>query len=177
MNETAQMLATLSEWIDSSYPETMIGSELHIRRRIDKLMEESGEVGQAVGGWFGENPRKGITHTRTDVLGELLDVAVTALGAYESLTGNTGGSMDALEEKMRGLLKRVDLPTPEARPAEQDTETLPLDLEEWAEYFDHWGENVGSLQDADLTGQMVAKLLRRPKPFGAAANDRTEGGE
>lgn len=103
------MISTLSAWIDGSYPPEMIGTELHTRRRVDKLMEETGEVGQAVGGFYGENPRKGQTHTRSDILSELLDVAVTALGAYESLTGNTGEAMDDLEIHMRRLLSRVGL--------------------------------------------------------------------
>lgn len=102
-------IAELSEWIDGSYPESLIGTELHVRRRVDKLMEESGEVGQAVGGWFGENPRKGVTHTRADVLAELLDVAVTALGAYESLTGNAGSSIPALDAKLNMILERAGL--------------------------------------------------------------------
>lgn len=109
-------IAVLSEWIDSSYPEDMIGTELHTRRRVDKLMEEAGEVGQAVGGFYGENPRKGITHSRADILAELLDVAVTALGAYESLTGNSGASGPALDAKMDGLLERVGLIPSTMRP-------------------------------------------------------------
>ena len=107
--EIGTKIAELSEWIDGSYPESLIGTELHVRRRVDKLMEESGEVGQAVGGWFGENPRKGVTHTRADVLAELLDVAVTALGAYESLTGNAGSSIPALDAKLNMILERAGL--------------------------------------------------------------------
>jgi len=36
----SEKIRTLSAWIDNSYPEDMIGTELHARRRIDKLMEE-----------------------------------------------------------------------------------------------------------------------------------------
>lgn len=118
MSDIATKLADLSEWIDGSYPEEMIGTELHVRRRTGKIMEESGEVGEAVGGWFGENPRKGITHTRADVLGELLDVAVTALGAYESLTGNTGCSVPALDAKLDMILERASAARPRKEPNE-----------------------------------------------------------
>lgn len=107
--ELGGKIATLSEWIDGSYPPEMIGTELHQRRRLDKLMEEAGEAGQALGGQWGENPRKGVTHTADDVDGELLDVAVTALGAWESRNGNHGYSIAALYDKMDGLLKRVGL--------------------------------------------------------------------
>lgn len=102
-------IAALSRWIDGSYPPEMIGTELHVRRRVDKLMEEAGEVGQAVGGYYGENPRKGKTHEREDILAELLDVAVTALGAYESMTGNTGSSLTALDAKLNFILDRVGI--------------------------------------------------------------------
>jgi hypothetical protein len=108
--ELGEMIATLSDWIDGSYPADLIGTELHQRRRVDKLMEEAGEVGQALGGQWGENPRKGFTHTAGDVDGELLDVAVTALGAWESRNGNHGYVIAALFDKMDGLLKRVGLP-------------------------------------------------------------------
>lgn len=101
-------IAKLSAWIDGSYPADL-DPEAHIRRRVDKLMEEVGEVGEAVGGMFGENPRKGFTHTRADVLAELLDVMVTAAGAYESLTGNKGTAMQALDTHVRRLLVRVGL--------------------------------------------------------------------
>lgn len=115
MADAFEKIATLSEWIDQSYPPDMLGTELHVRRRVDKLMEETGEVGQAVGGWYGENPRKGVTHNRAHVLAELLDVAVTALGTYESLTGNTGLSGPALDAKMTGLLERVGLVVSESK--------------------------------------------------------------
>lgn len=108
-------IAALSAWIDLSYPPEMIGTELHVRRRVDKLMEETGEVGQALGGWFGENPRKGVTHGLDDVLGELLDVAITALGAYESLTLNTGASGPALNTKIDKVLTRVGIEVPRGR--------------------------------------------------------------
>lgn len=55
--------------------------------RIIKLNEEIGEVAQAWIGFTGQNPRKGITHKKEDVIKELLDTAVTALVAAESIAG------------------------------------------------------------------------------------------
>lgn len=101
-------VARLSAWIDGSYPAD-IDPELHLRRRIDKLMEEVGETGQALGGYTGENPRKGVTHSREDVMAELLDVAVTALGAWEHMDGNRGRSGHHLSLKLWGVLARVGL--------------------------------------------------------------------
>ncbi|CAM3236095.1 MazG-like family protein [Stackebrandtia soli] len=53
--------------------------------RILKLGEEVGEASSAWIGALGQNPRKGVTHTRADVAAELADVAITALVAIASL--------------------------------------------------------------------------------------------
>jgi hypothetical protein len=76
---------------------------------VGKLMEETGEVGQALGGYTGENPRKGVTHSREDLMGELLDVAITALGAWEHMDGNRGRSGHALAVKLDSILNRAGL--------------------------------------------------------------------
>ncbi|WP_245674393.1 MazG-like family protein [Actinoplanes rectilineatus] len=44
---------------------------LELTMRIAKIMEEAGEAVQAWGGVLGQNPRKGVTHTVGDVVGEL----------------------------------------------------------------------------------------------------------
>ncbi|GAB7181409.1 MazG-like family protein [Kitasatospora sp. Ki12] len=54
--------------------------------RILKLSEEVGEVGAAVIGATGQNPRKGVTHSWEDVQHELCDVVFTALVALRTLT-------------------------------------------------------------------------------------------
>ncbi|MFE4973411.1 MazG-like family protein [Kitasatospora sp. NPDC056651] len=54
--------------------------------RILKLSEEIGEVGAAVIGATGQNPRKGVTHTWEDVQHELCDVVFSALVALRTLT-------------------------------------------------------------------------------------------
>ncbi|MEH0939109.1 MazG-like family protein [Micromonospora psammae] len=53
--------------------------------RILKLTEEAGEVAGAWIGLLGQNPRKGVTHTRDEVAAELADVVLKALVAIESL--------------------------------------------------------------------------------------------
>lgn len=88
IEETAAIdnaVGLVSNWIDGSYGPDL-DQEAHVRRRVDKIAEEFGEVTEAVGGWWGENPRKGVTHTKADVEYELLDVANAALGAYYHLT-------------------------------------------------------------------------------------------
>jgi NTP pyrophosphatase (non-canonical NTP hydrolase) len=69
------------DWLD-----TANGSgELELTCRILKVTEEAGEAAGAWIGVLGQNPRKGVTHAREDVAGELADVAITALVAIESL--------------------------------------------------------------------------------------------
>lgn len=89
---TSKQLAALSQWIDSSYAPG-IDPELAMRRRTGKFGVEYMEVQDAIEGWTGENPRKGKYATKEDVLKELLDVAATALCAYEHLTGNQGHAL------------------------------------------------------------------------------------
>jgi phosphoribosyl-ATP pyrophosphohydrolase len=56
-----------------------------IAARVMKVGEEAGEVFQAWIGWTGQNPRKGVTHTKADVALELADVILAATVALASL--------------------------------------------------------------------------------------------
>ncbi|MGW4891417.1 MazG-like family protein [Kitasatospora sp. NPDC004240] len=70
-------------WLDE---ESELAPEQERLLRILKLSEEVGEVGQAVIGATGQNPRKGVTHTWEDVQDELCDVVFSALIALRTLT-------------------------------------------------------------------------------------------
>ena len=100
-----EALRRLSQWIDDGNSER--DAEALMLHRIIKVTEEAGEVVSALIGYLGANPRKGVTHVRQDVIDELLDVAVTALGAVEHLTGNEGRSIDALFDKIERVAARV----------------------------------------------------------------------
>jgi NTP pyrophosphatase (non-canonical NTP hydrolase) len=52
---------------------------LTLERQVIKLQEELGEVAAALIGALGSNPRKGFTHTTTDVAMELADLVITAI--------------------------------------------------------------------------------------------------
>ncbi|MEW2378997.1 MazG-like family protein [Micromonospora sp. NPDC047812] len=69
--------------------------------RILKLTEEAGEAASAWIGLLGQNPRKGVTHSREDVAAELADVAFTALVAIESLGSDSRLVLDACARKAR----------------------------------------------------------------------------
>jgi NTP pyrophosphatase (non-canonical NTP hydrolase) len=78
--------------------------QLELTLRIAKIAEEAGEAVQAWIGVLGQNPRKGVTHTREDVAGELADVAFTALVAIESLGIDARATLDACVRKAAGYL-------------------------------------------------------------------------
>ena len=103
--KAAQALSDLSQWIDAGNahrdPEAIAWG------RITKIGEEFGEVVAAFIGATGQNPRKGVTHTLADVGEELLDVAVTALGALEHLTEHQGLALEHLEQKIIRVAKRA----------------------------------------------------------------------
>lgn len=81
MTRSSAALVALSRWIDGGNahrdPEAVTWG------RLAKITEEAGEVIEAYIGMTGQNPRKGVTHARGDVVAELLDIAATALGAVE----------------------------------------------------------------------------------------------
>lgn len=107
VNDAAAALVGLSRWIDAGNdhrdPEAITWG------RLAKLAEESGEVIAAFIGATGQNPRKGITHTVADVGDELLDVAITALAAYEHLTDHEGFALHRLGEKVLAVAARAAL--------------------------------------------------------------------
>jgi hypothetical protein len=107
MSIIGKSLARLSEWIDNSNKHR--DAEAVTWGRLAKIMEEGGEVIAAYIGYTGQNPRKGVTHSKEDVMDELLDVAVTALGAWEHLDGNEGNSGDALLVKLDSILNRANI--------------------------------------------------------------------
>lgn len=105
LDAPTRQLVALSRWIDDN----AMGKDptLQLWGRCGKVAEEAGEVAAAVIGILGQNPRKGITHDRPLLMGELLDVAVTALGAVEHITGNQGYAFDALAQHLAHVLKRA----------------------------------------------------------------------
>jgi len=93
MTETTDHWSTIRNlvaWLDSQNGR----GQQEITLRILKLTEEAGEVAQAWIGATGQNPRKGTTHTTTDVADELCDVIVTAACALASLVDDPAGHLD-----------------------------------------------------------------------------------
>lgn len=106
MSEQAQdALTALSRWIDAG--NTKRDPEAVTWGRIAKVSEECGEVIAAFIGATGQNPRKGVTHDMLHVVEELLDVAVTALGAIEHLDGHRGTALARLDGKIVRVAERA----------------------------------------------------------------------
>jgi NTP pyrophosphatase (non-canonical NTP hydrolase) len=107
MSDAREALVSLSRWIDDANadrpPEALTWS------RLAKITEEAGEVVAAYIGATGQNPRKGVTHTMDDVRRELLDVAVTALAAYEHLTDHEGTALQDLDAMIVATVRRAGL--------------------------------------------------------------------
>ncbi len=111
------LLVRLSEWIDAGNAHR--DPEARTWGRIAKIGEECGEAIEAFLALTGQNPRKGVTGVADDVVEELLDVAVTALGAIEHLREHDGRALDLLATKIRRVAYRAGLtdePTPEPEP-------------------------------------------------------------
>jgi NTP pyrophosphatase (non-canonical NTP hydrolase) len=101
------LLVAISDWVDNANSELSPGEADW--SRIGKVAEEVGEVVAAYYGATGQNPRKGVTGTMSDVVEELLDVAVVALGAIEHFTGHSGSALDMLDDKVVRIAQRAGL--------------------------------------------------------------------
>lgn len=100
-------VAAITAWLDTSNPAGPHEDSM----RVLKLVEESGEAAAAYIGMVGQNPRKGVTHTQTDLLNELADVALTALCAMQHFTQSTAATRGVLASKVAGIMARSDIRT------------------------------------------------------------------
>src|SRR5947209_18993413 len=81
-----ETVTRLVDWLDGHNRDSGIAPEVTRLLRVLKLSEEVGETTQAVIGALGANPRKGTTHSWSDVEHELCDVIITAMVALASLS-------------------------------------------------------------------------------------------
>jgi hypothetical protein len=101
-------LAALSRWVDDGQPADR-DPEAVTWGRLAKVSEEQGEVIAAFIGATGQNPRKGLTHTRGEVIKELLDVAVTALAAVEHMVGNSEQALRLFADHLDQVCARAGI--------------------------------------------------------------------
>jgi NTP pyrophosphatase (non-canonical NTP hydrolase) len=98
-------IAAITGWLDESNPTDRHEDSM----RVLKLVEEAGEAAAAYIGMVGQNPRKGVTHTRADLLNELADVAITALCAMQHFTQDADVTRDVLTGKISRIIIRSDI--------------------------------------------------------------------
>lgn len=103
-SSAGQALLDLSLWLDAYNDGKPLATQHW--ERVGKVGEEHGEVIGAMIGWGGQNPRKGRTHDDEHVKEELLDVAITALGAIIHLEGNDS-DFDVIE-RLEAKILQVD---------------------------------------------------------------------
>ena len=96
-------VADITAWLDTANP----GTPHEDSMRVLKLVEEAGEAAAAYIGMVGQNPRKGVTHTLADLLGELADVALSARCAIQHFTGDAAATRDLLAAKTLHITTRA----------------------------------------------------------------------
>jgi hypothetical protein len=106
---TTDRLVAVSRWVDTSPANAARDPEALTWVRCAKVGEEAGEVVDALNRATGANPRKGATGSYAEVSKELLDVAFTALAAYEHLNGHHGASMAAFFSHVAAVHTRAGL--------------------------------------------------------------------
>lgn len=113
---SGQKLAIFSSFLDGKIDERLRGmseadvrAELLLMHRVIKVSEEVGEVVDKLIGMTGANPRKGTYATAEDVVDELIDAAVSILGAAEHVLGNEGYILDHLAVKIGSVYARAGL--------------------------------------------------------------------
>jgi NTP pyrophosphatase (non-canonical NTP hydrolase) len=98
-------VADITAWLDTCNPSGPHEDSM----RVLKLVEESGEAAAAYIGMVGQNPRKGVTHSLDDLLGELADVALTALCAMQHFTQDKQATRSVLAAKVQRIIARSNI--------------------------------------------------------------------
>lgn len=111
LRDAALQLVALCQWIDGAPANAARDPEALLWVRCAKVSEEAGEVVDALNRATGANPRKPVRASMDEVRKELLDVALTALNAFEHTTGCTGLSIAALFSHIEATYRRAGLHT------------------------------------------------------------------
>ena len=96
-------VADITAWLDACNP----AGPHEDAMRVLKLTEEAGEAAEAYIGMVGQNPRKGVTHSLDDLLGELADVALTALCAIQHFTQSETATRALVEFRAAHVASRA----------------------------------------------------------------------
>jgi 8-oxo-dGTP pyrophosphatase MutT (NUDIX family)/NTP pyrophosphatase (non-canonical NTP hydrolase) len=89
-----------------------LGRDVPAEVRILKLTEETGEAAQALIGMRGWNPRKGVSATQDDLLGELADVMLAAAVAMAGITQDARRAGEIFQQRLTAVMARAGLDRP-----------------------------------------------------------------
>jgi phosphoribosyl-ATP pyrophosphohydrolase len=100
MNIPSDQVERLDVWLDVNVSKQYLEQPLaQDWARIAKIGEEYGEAVQAFIGCTGQNPRKGFTNSRVDVINELADTLFTALLAIQHMTKDVDTTYKMIETR------------------------------------------------------------------------------
>ena len=99
-------IAAINRWIEQANEESMHKDSMCVM----KIGEEFGEAVAAYIGMTGQNPRKGYTHTKSDLYEELCDIAITALVALEHFTGSPIITQGFMASRISKIIARSNIP-------------------------------------------------------------------
>jgi hypothetical protein len=103
-----QVIHYVDNWLDEELPDHYREQPLaQDWARISKVIEELGEAVAAMIGATGQNPRKGTTHHRDDILNELADVTMTGILAIQHFTKSTSMTREILRNKQTYIYRRM----------------------------------------------------------------------
>lgn len=123
-------IAAINLWLDAKNMAIPDDDPMRVMKISEEIMEAyevlasiamaNGRAATAYIGMTGQNPRKGVTHYRSDLCLELADVAITALCALAHFTGNNPDTIRAyVAAKIGRIMSRADVPK-----ASQEAELL-----------------------------------------------------
>jgi len=103
-----QVIVEVDKWLDDNVSQEYKDQPLaQDWARISKTAEEIGETVSAEIGATGQNPRKGMTSTKEDMLYELADTAMTAILAIQHFTKDNHETRDILRRKQEFIYRRL----------------------------------------------------------------------
>lgn len=112
-------ISAITAWLDKTNEDNPHEDSMRVLKVGEEIAEAyealaiisiaNGKAAAAYIGMTGQNPRKGITHTETDLLMELADVAITALCAMQHFTRNADITRGMLASKIAAIISRANI--------------------------------------------------------------------
>jgi hypothetical protein len=103
-----QIVESVDRWLDEEVSQEYRDQPLaQDWARVAKVIEELGETIDAMIGFTGQNPRKGVVYSKEDMLYEIADTALTAIFALHHFTKNSSVAREILRRKQEFIYRRM----------------------------------------------------------------------